>query len=136
MVETETRTEIATIETEGEIDLLIMEDVKTIGVSHKEKILKRGETEIILTQDIVIADAIETANGLQEVDQGPSVDLTLIDPEVDNLGMKRNKEVGQAQETREEPKTGVDLDLVLMIGLVDLEVTLNSRIEGIVVNHR
>ena len=136
MVETETRTEIATIETEGEIDLLIMEDVKTIGVSHKEKILKRGETEIILTQDIVIADAIETASGLQEVDQGPSVDLTLIDLEVDNLGMKRNKEVGQAQEIREEPKTGVDLDLVLMIGLVDLEVTLNSRIEGIVVNHR
>jgi hypothetical protein len=116
MEELRIRTETATTETEGEIDLLTMVEEVITETSLSAKILIGDETEIAQPLDTVTADATETANGLQEADQGLSADLTLTDQEADNLGTRRNKEVGQVQETKEERKTGVDLDLGLMTG--------------------
>ena len=74
------------------------------------------DKEIVLDQ-IDMAEEVEMDSGSQEADLDPEVDHTQIDLGVDNLGMKKSKEVGLALKI-EEVRNGVDPDPTIMIEII------------------
>ena len=109
MVEIETGIEIEEVEISKETEVLKMAE-EISGNKIQDRVL-----ETVLGLEDKVATEIEMANGIQEAGQDLLADLTPTNLEVDNHGMRKSREVDQAQKIREEERTGVDLDLVLMI---------------------
>ena len=119
--EIKTGIETVTIETEEEIDLLIMVGELITEVNNNVEKLIEGVIERSQILKNVMVEEIEIVNGLQEADQDHLVDHILSVQEVDSRGTRMNREVGLLQETTEEIRIGVDQDLDLQRDLANLE---------------
>lgn len=88
--------------TKEEIDLLRMEDVVIDSLKEETQIWE--EIEIVQTQENETEEEIGITNGYRGAGLDLSVDR-IQGLEVDNPGMKRNREVDQALEIKEEINT-------------------------------